>query len=152
MKKTARLVNSTAYVKKRRFAPDGESPPRYGYLLTLRALAEAAARLGDRPAALRVLTVLASYMDGRSDRDPRCRVSRSTVADALGLRRQAVQQHLATLKVLGILAFETANGETTTFAFAPAFVDPLRSHKPRADAIAEGRARRKAERKAVIEV
>jgi hypothetical protein len=148
MAKAANLVNSKYSIKRSKPRAAGEPAPRYGYLLVLRALAEAAARLGDRPAALRVLTVLASYMDGRADRDPSCRVSRSTIADVLGIRRPTVQEHLSVLKDTGILDFEPTDGATTTFTFAAAFLEPLRTQKPRADAIEAGRAERRAKRRA----
>jgi hypothetical protein len=76
-----------------------ESGKPYGFVLVLRGVAAAAIQLGDRPAALRVLCVAAEYMN----QDGHCKVSQDTIAARLGISRQAVNNHLATLDRMEIL-------------------------------------------------
>jgi DNA-binding MarR family transcriptional regulator len=75
---------------------EAEGHPRevYGYLLTIRALARAAIKSDHvTPAMLRVLCVLAEYMD----KDGKCRVGQDTIAARLGISRQAVNRHILSL-------------------------------------------------------
>lgn len=59
----------------------------YGFPLTIRALARAAIdRHNVTPAMLRVLCVLAEYMN----QDGKCRMGQDTIAARLGISRQAV--------------------------------------------------------------
>jgi hypothetical protein len=84
----------------------GDNKPKkpYGFVLVLRALASAAIRLHDRPAALRVLCVVAEYMG----QDGKCKISQDTVAARLGTSRQAVNAHLAVLDKMEILVGEAS--------------------------------------------
>lgn len=65
----------------------------YGYVLVLRNLAAGACVLGRHPAALRVLCVLAEYVDA----DGKCRVGHDTIAARLEISRQAVAKHITVL-------------------------------------------------------
>jgi DNA-binding transcriptional ArsR family regulator len=71
----------------------------YGFVLVLRGVARAAINLGERPASLRVLCVLADYMN----QDGSCRFGQGTVAARLGMSRQAVNKHLRILADADIL-------------------------------------------------
>jgi biotin operon repressor len=82
---------------------DADQEPRgaYGYVLVLRALASAAITIGDQsPAALRVLCVLAEYVN----QDGICSVSQDTIAARLNISRQAVNRQIKWLDDAGILA------------------------------------------------
>jgi DNA-binding transcriptional ArsR family regulator len=81
----------------------------YGYVLVLRGLAKAAIELAGRPASLRVLCVLADYMN----QDGICRFGQGTVAARLGMTRQAVNKHLRVLDEAGILT-KTITGDAGT--------------------------------------
>ena len=76
----------------------------FGFVLVLRGLASAAIRLDDRPGVLRVLCVVAEYMN----QDGKCKISQDTVAARLGISRQAVNAHLGVLNGMGILLGNTS--------------------------------------------
>ena len=80
--------------------PESRSGEVYGYILTIRALARAAID-SDRvtPAMLRVLCVMAEYMD----KNGQCRIGQETIAARLNISRQAVNRHIASLSDMGII-------------------------------------------------
>jgi hypothetical protein len=65
----------------------------------LRGLARAAIALPNHPAALRVLCVVAEYMDA----DGTCRISQTLVAKRLSISRQAANKHFGFLDQANIL-------------------------------------------------
>jgi DNA-binding transcriptional ArsR family regulator len=120
---------------------DHSSKPVYGFVLTLRALAAFACYHPEYPASLRVLVVLAEYMNMEGV----CRVSRFTLADRLGISRQAVQRHLALLKECAFLEYESDSGRITTFRLA---ADEFRSERAGADVVEDRRESRRRARRA----
>jgi len=81
----------------------------YGFVLMHRALARAAIYLREEPAALRVLCVAVEYMNQEGG----CRVGQDTIAARLGISRQAVNKHLATLEDWGIIESILPKGGVT---------------------------------------
>jgi hypothetical protein len=116
----------------------------YGFLLTIRCLEAFAVRWPEYPATLRVLTVLAAYMN----QDGECRVSRFTLADRLGMSRQAVQQHLSSLREKTIIAFNSETGSTTRFRWHPEYAKECAIEREGQNRVIAARAHRKSQRKA----
>lgn len=135
---------------RRAAAPDRADGEVYGYVLVLRGLARAAIQLHDKPASLRVLCVLADYMNG----DGVCRVSQGTVAARLGISRQAVQKHLVILertKILfqdgsfqGVPFDDHKPGRTLEYALN---TEGLETERAGQDDVDDYRSRRRAERR-----
>ena len=65
----------------------------YGFVLTIRAIAEVAIRFPERPSMIRVFAVLAEYMNQNNE----CWVAQDTIAARLGVTRQAVNQQIKKL-------------------------------------------------------
>lgn len=123
---------------------DGGKRKPYGYVLILRALASFAIRSGhDHAAALRVLCTVADYFD----QDGKCRISQATIADRLGISRQAVNRQLAFLNSTDdlIAADLYGKGKLKTYVINTEHVEDEREGQ---SDIELGRAARRSERRA----
>ena len=99
----------------------------YGYVLVLRALASAAIDLKSS-AALRVFCVLAEY----SDMKGKCSVSHGTIAERLGISRQAVQRSIDALWEDGFVQAERRPGRAFRYEINIEHVREDRQSEPTA--------------------
>lgn len=121
-------------------APERKEGEVYGFLLNIRALAAFAVLCPANARSLRVLCVLVEYMN----QEGRCRVSRFTLADRLGISRQAVQKHLTILKEWGAIDFKSDSGKLTYFVLD---TEGLEFEREGQEDLEEARAARRAQRR-----
>ena len=136
-------------VKRPRKKPKDDEPERekgqpYGFVLILRAIASFAIRWPEKGAALRVLCVMADYMD----QDGVCRVGQNAIADRLGVSRIAVNKQLTFLNTSETLISTSGDllepGKTKRYILDFEHVKDQREGQFNVDI---GRATRRAERR-----
>jgi hypothetical protein len=103
----------------------------YGWILILRGLARAAIILKDLGGTLRVLCIATEYMN----QDGVCRISQSTIAARLDIKRQSVNRHLQILVNMDILiADKMSDGVTLKYYLNMDGLEDEREGQDRVDA------------------
>ncbi len=126
--------------------PESRSGEVYGYILTIRALARAAIDSHRvTPAMLRVLCVMAEYMD----RDGECRVGQDTIAARLNVSRQAVNGHIRSLSNVNLIDQFPTPGKTGHYILNTFGLEDPRTGRHGFERVVERRAAKRAAKRVV---
>jgi hypothetical protein len=121
--------------------PESRSGDVYGYLLTIRALAQAAIDSHRvTPAMLRVLCVMAEYMD----KNGQCRIGQETIAARLNISRQAVNRHITSLDAVGSIWREQTPGKADRYFLGRSGLEDPKTGRHGVERVEERRAAKRA--------